>query len=110
MMTLRISTILALAASLSAGFASTLLGQFYTELLRGAPLPALTDLILWHYGILYWIGIPAVVIALFMLGKRKEAKRQSFAEGIMITSTASTILFMIGAFLPMTTITVYLKE
>ena len=110
MRTLRISAILALLVSFSAAYAATRLGQFYAELLRGAPLPQLTNLILWRYGALYWIAIPVIVLGLYLSGRKSETKRQRFAEGIMIIGTVSAVIFMIGSILPMTTITVYLKE
>jgi hypothetical protein len=110
MLTLRISAILALAASYSAASAGSRLSQFYTELLKGAPLPTLTNVILWASGALYWMLVPLLVVSLYLGGRKSEPKRQRFAEGIMILGTASTILFMIGSILPMATITVYFKD
>jgi hypothetical protein len=110
MSTLRISAALALIVSLSIAYAATQVDQLYAELLRGAPLPALTNLVLWRYGLLYWMAVPLVILALYLSGCRLESKRQRFAEGIMFVGTASTLLFMVGSILPLTTITIYLKE
>jgi hypothetical protein len=104
-MTLRISFILSLAAVLATAFAATWMSRLYEDAFRGVPLPKISSIVLWKCGILHWAGAPTFCGILYVLGERDTLKRQRFAEGIMITGTSSTILFMIGAVLPLTTAT-----
>jgi dihydroxyacetone kinase len=110
-MTLRISTILALVASFSAAYAAACMSRAYAEILRGASLPRLTEVVTWRNGLGYWAIIPSIVVALYIVGERinDNRKKQRIAEAIMIVGTISTALFMIGAVLPLTRITVSLE-
>lgn len=108
MITLRISALLALIASSSAAFAAIWMGRLYAEFLKGAPLPKLTDAVLWNNGLWYWLITPLVVVALYALGERAKSERtkQRVAEVIMVLGVVTTSAFMIGAVLPLTRITV----
>lgn len=102
---------MALIASFSAAYAAILMSRIYSELLRGAALPRLTQIVTWHNGLLYWAIIPIILITLYITGERTKSdqRKQRTAEIIMVIGTSSTITFMIGSILPLTRITVILE-
>lgn len=111
-MTLRISAALAFLTALATGFASAWIALFYSEIFRGVSLPLLTRFVLWNAGVLYWLVLAVVIVGLYVAGERASdtKTRQRLAEVIMILGTVMTILFMIGAALPLTTIMPYLER
>jgi hypothetical protein len=110
-MTLRISALLALIASFSAAYASTWIGRLYVEFLKGAPVPKLTEAVLWRGGLCYWLFIPAIIVMTYLSGElaKKEWMKQRLAEIIMIVGFITSAAFMIGSVLPLTRITVSLQ-
>jgi hypothetical protein len=108
-MTLRISFILSLLAAVATAFAATWMNRLYEDAFQGVPLPTISNIVLWKCGILHWAAVPLLCAILYALGERGGARRQRYAEGIMVIGTASTILFMIGSVLPLTSVTFSLK-
>lgn len=110
-MTLRISALMALITSFSTAFAARWMSRLYVELLKGAPLPELTDAVLWHDGLVYWVLIPSIIVLLYGAGElfKGASTKLRLAEMIMIVSGATTSAFLVGAILPLASITVSLQ-
>jgi hypothetical protein len=81
-MTLRISAFMALVATSTAAYAAIWMSRLYSELLKGSPLPPLTEAVIWRGGIVYWLLVPITVLALYFAGERRlgEPQGQRFAE------------------------------
>jgi hypothetical protein len=108
-MTLRISFILSLLTALAIAFAATWMNRLYEDAFQGVPLPTISNIVLWKCGILHWAAVPVFCAILYARGERSRARQQRYAEGIMVIGAASVILFMIGAVLPLTSVTFSLK-
>ena len=103
---------MALIASLSAAYASVWMSRLYAGLLKGSPMPKLTDVIIWRGGIYYWLIIPVIITALYVIGEKIECsqRKQHITEVIIIVSAITTSVCLIGVVLPFTRIIVALSE
>ena len=111
-MTLRISASMAIVATCSTAYAAVWMSRLYSELLKGSPLPPVTEAVIWRGGMIYWLVMPATVLVLYVAGERSssETRRQRLAESIMILSASSSSLCMFGLILPLVRITVTLSQ
>ncbi len=110
-MTLRTAAFINLLVSLCAAYAANCLGRFYNDFLAGAPLPKLTEAVLWRGGIIYWLVMPTVILLLYTLGElaKRDSLKLRLAQFIILVGGVALSAFLIGSILPLTKITVSLS-
>lgn len=110
-MTLKITALINLIASLCAGYAANCLGRFYHEFLAGAPLPKLTEAVLWRGGIIYWLFVPSAILSLYVIAELAKSVpgKHLLTQSITVIGGVTISAFLIGSILPLNKITVSLS-